>query len=194
MSTLTLKELSAPTGEVIKIAAGKTLDLKSQGNVTMPTGSVLQVVSSTKSDTFSVTGMTFTDVPDLSVTLTPTSTSSKILVSVDMHLDSSIRYAAAKLYRDSTLIAIGDASGNRARVFIACQRNQDATNDQYVLHNQSGSYLDSPTTTSAVTYKIKVANTYDSNGVTYVNRTHPDDNYSYAHRGVSTITLQEIKG
>jgi len=44
MSTLTLKELSAPAGEVIKIAAGKTLDLKSQGSVTMPTGSVLQVV------------------------------------------------------------------------------------------------------------------------------------------------------
>ena len=45
MSTLTLKELSAPTGEVIKIAAGKTLDLKSQGTTTLPTGSVLQVVT-----------------------------------------------------------------------------------------------------------------------------------------------------
>ena len=43
MSTLELKELSHPAGEVIKIAAGKTLDLKTQGSVTMPTGSVLQV-------------------------------------------------------------------------------------------------------------------------------------------------------
>ena len=45
MSTLELKELSHPSGEVIKIASGKTLDLKSQGSVTMPSGSVLQVVN-----------------------------------------------------------------------------------------------------------------------------------------------------
>ena len=45
MSTLELKELSHPSGEVIKIASGKTLDLKSQGTTTLPTGSVLQVVS-----------------------------------------------------------------------------------------------------------------------------------------------------
>ena len=45
MSTLSIKELSHPSGEVIKIAAGKTLDLNSQGSVTMPTGSVLQVVN-----------------------------------------------------------------------------------------------------------------------------------------------------
>ena len=37
MSTLTVKELSAPTGEVIKIAAGKTLDLNSQGTLILPT-------------------------------------------------------------------------------------------------------------------------------------------------------------
>ena len=45
MSTLEVKELSHPAGEVIKIASGKTLDLKSQGSVTMPTGSVIQVAS-----------------------------------------------------------------------------------------------------------------------------------------------------
>ena len=45
MSTLSIKELSHPAGEVIKIASGKTLDLKSQGNVTMPSGSVVQVAT-----------------------------------------------------------------------------------------------------------------------------------------------------
>ena len=45
MSTLELKELSHPSGEVIKIAAGKTLDLNSQGSVMMPAGSVIQVAS-----------------------------------------------------------------------------------------------------------------------------------------------------
>ena len=45
MSTLEVKELSHPAGQVIKIAAGKTLDLNSQGSVTMPAGSVIQVAS-----------------------------------------------------------------------------------------------------------------------------------------------------
>jgi len=45
MSTLELKELSHPSGEVIKIASGKTLDLNSQGSVTMPSGSVIQVAT-----------------------------------------------------------------------------------------------------------------------------------------------------
>ena len=45
MSTLTVKELAAPTGFDLKIASGETLDLKSQGTVTMPTGGIIQVVN-----------------------------------------------------------------------------------------------------------------------------------------------------
>ena len=55
MSTITVKELAAPTGYDLKIAAGETLDLKSQGTVTMPTGSVLQVKQATFFDTMSST-------------------------------------------------------------------------------------------------------------------------------------------
>jgi hypothetical protein len=51
MSAIEVKELSHPAGEVLKIAAGKTLDLHSQGSVTMPAGSVLQV------QTFAFTGL-----------------------------------------------------------------------------------------------------------------------------------------
>jgi len=81
MSTLTLKELSAPTGEVIKIAAGKTLDLKSQGSVTMPTGSVLQVVAVNPSGyastvTYSSTSLT----PMAQITVTAKSANSKFLI------------------------------------------------------------------------------------------------------------------
>ena len=45
MSTLSIKELSHPSGEVIKIAAGKTLDLHAQGTTKMPAGSVLQTLA-----------------------------------------------------------------------------------------------------------------------------------------------------
>jgi hypothetical protein len=40
---ITVKELAAPTGFDLKIAAGETLDLKSQGTVTMPTGTLMEV-------------------------------------------------------------------------------------------------------------------------------------------------------
>ena len=80
MSTLTVKELAAPTGFDLKIAAGETLDLKSQGTVTMPTGSILQVKQAYKTDIFSTTASSDTDITGLSVSITPSSTSSKILV------------------------------------------------------------------------------------------------------------------
>ena len=80
MSTLELKELSAPAGEVIKIAAGKTLDLNSQGTVTMPTGSVLQVVEANFQSVVTFTSASYAD-SGLSATITPKSSSSKIPVS-----------------------------------------------------------------------------------------------------------------
>ena len=82
MSTLTVKELSHPAGEVIKIAAGKTLDLKSQGSVTMPTGSVIQMVDSSTTTTVTNSGTSFTST-GLSVSFTPKSASSKIILMVN---------------------------------------------------------------------------------------------------------------
>jgi hypothetical protein len=82
MSTLEVKELSHPSGEVIKIAAGKTLDLKSQGSVTMPTGSVIQVVSQKFNP--SVVSTTSTSMIDTGVSLgiTLSATTNKCLVSL----------------------------------------------------------------------------------------------------------------
>ena len=83
MSTLSIKELSHPAGEVIKIAAGKTLDLKTQGSVTMPTGSVLQVVnfiSTAKTSQTIVTSDTL--VSDITKSITPLGDNSKFLVNI----------------------------------------------------------------------------------------------------------------
>ena len=84
MSTITVKELAAPTGFDLKIASGETLDLKSQGTVTMPTGSVLQVVQAEYSSETSSTSGTYADT-GLTATITPTTSSSKILVSVNQN-------------------------------------------------------------------------------------------------------------
>jgi len=142
MSTLELKELSAPTGEVIKIAAGKTLDLKSQGSVTMPTGSVLQVLqaSSDTQLTTSNTGMTDTGH---SITITPRSTASKVLATCSFNAQltnsNGLQYV---LYRGST--QIGD-------IGIAYQSG--ATNTHFPV---TQSVLDSPSSASAVVYKLYI--------------------------------------
>ena len=158
-------------------------------------GKILQVVSATKTDTFTLSSSngTFTDVTGLSVSITPTSTSSKIFITANVNLDSSNRYAAIIFVRDSTAIGIGDAASSRTRVTVASHRNESATNDHHIMHNSSASFLDSPSTTSATTYKIQVANTYAAGGYNvYINRGNTDADADYAHRGASTITVMEV--
>ena len=158
-------------------------------------GKILQVVSATKTDTFTLSSSngTFTDVTGLSVSITPTSTSSKIFITANVNISGSNRYGALIFVRDSTAIGIGDADGSRTRVAVSSHRNTSATNDHHIMHNSSTSFLDSPNTTSATTYKIQIANTYAAGGYTvYINRGSTDSDANYAHRGASTITVMEV--
>ena len=191
MSTLEVKELSHPSGEVIKIASGKTLDLKSQGTTTLPTGSVLQVVSTTKTDVFNTTSTSFIDVTGLSASITPSSTSSKILVTVFFNLAISSGYMAmALLRRDSTAICLGDASASRQR---ATAIHKGITNNN-VSEFLSVTFLDSPSTTSATVYKLQIKSENSGHNV-YMGRTPEDaNNAGYGARYPSTITVQEIQG
>ena len=156
MSTLELKELSHPAGEVIKIAAGKTLDLKSQGSVTMPTGSVLQVLLVEDSSAMALSTATYTDT-NLSLTITPSSTSSEILAfwNVQASLTQTSSGWGTRLVRESTNIFTSAA--------LYAQYAADPTSQR-----QSADYkhLDSPNTTSAITYKVQVAS-YNSRSVNF---------------------------
>lgn len=178
----------------------QSLSAVTSAGIPIRTGSVVQVKSVTKADVQSIAGMTFADV--MSVSITPTSSSSKILVMCDLNITCSLsdvnqtgaRYSGVKLYRDSTQIAVNsDATGNQAKVWFSCQ-STETTNSGYQQNAASGSFIDSPSSTSALTYKIQAANTYSSNHYTYINRQSYgwDDNYAYAHKGVSTLTVMEI--
>jgi len=175
-----------------------TINEKTSGNGVQIPGHVIQVVSTTKTDTQSISGTTFTDV--LTATITPKFANSKILIQCDLNITAVLtsnntaaqRYSAAKLYRDSTQIALGDASSSRSQVWFASNSVSGATNDGYRMAQSSGSYLDSPATTSAITYKVKCANTHDVNYTTVINRSGPDNDAAYSHRGASTLTLMEI--
>lgn len=152
-------------------------------------GAVLQVVSTTKTDTFTTTATTATDVTGLSVSITPSSTSSKILVFYSVFLSTTVATAQVRmqLVRGSTAIAIGDTASNRTR---ATARFYGASNNAEGI-TVAGQYLDSPATTSATTYKVQV---WGSGSTTCVNRTGNDTDSSEFPRVVSSITVMEIAG
>ncbi len=149
---------------------------------------ILQIVSGVKSDTFTVSSTSMTNITGLSASITPSSSSSKVLVvlsigGVDADLD---RLVAGDITRGGTAIALGDAGGSRIRStwstgYPAGNRSQ----------NVSMMFLDSPATTSATTYQARVRS---NAGTVYVNRFQQDlDNSAYS-RSISTMTLMEVAG
>ena len=155
-------------------------------------GRILQVVSAAKTDTQSTSLQAWVDVTGLSVSITPTSATSKMLVIVDVQGSGSNRYTAIRVVRNGTAVGVGDTSGSRASVLSGFGLDTDANATYvYVLYNAGGSFLDSPSSTSAQTYKVQFGATNVA-ATTYINRTENDSNESYSLRGISTITVMEI--
>lgn len=155
------------------------------------TGQVLQVVSTTKTDTFTSTSGTFTDITGLSATITPTSSSSKILVLAHtISSNDDDRACFVRLMRDSTAISIGDAAGSRIRVSSYSSSIVSGGINLVTVHNIN--FLDSPATTSSTTYKLQGLINVSSPSTFYINRWGSDTDATSRGRGVSTITLMEI--
>ena len=173
---------------VLNGSTGAITGLSQLPDSAMASGSIIQVVSATKTDTFSTTSTSFIDVPSLSVSITPASSSNKILVSGFVTgLGTSNTRLAHRLVRDSTAICIGDAAGSRARAFGGIYTNEDGETPETV----SFVHLDTPSTTSATTYKIQIVNGNQTDSV-YVNRGNTSSD-SFAHpRTTSSITVMEV--
>jgi len=188
--------LPAVTDTLVGLAATQTLTNKSivatqlTGTVAaarLPAGSVVQVVSTTKTDTFTTTSSSFTDVTGLSVSITPSSASNKILVLGSVNYGASADVGFFRLVRDSTALQVGDAASTRLRA-TAQQRN---ANDSADAEAACVNFLDSPSTTSSVTYKIQAL----GNGYTLrFNSSADDADQINRGRTASTITVMEIKG
>jgi len=157
---------------------------------------ILQVVQAVKTDTQTIlasTSFDFQDITDLSVTLTPASTSSKILLIATVNGTVDTRYAGFAFYRGTTKLTVGDAASLRTSVAFTTGGNSSRTYDEYVMNPASGSLLDSPSTTSATTYSLKGAAFWQSTTL-WINRTSYDANAGYSARGISTLTAMEIAG
>ena len=154
-----------------------------------PAGTILQVVSTTKTDTFSSSASSFTAVTGLSVPITPSSASNKVMVIANVNVGGQTTgYGVPlRITRSSTPVGIGDAAGNRSRSF-AWERVADAN----ALFTLSANFLDSPASGSALTYQVEM---YVESGITaYVNRTHSDSDAAFSARTISSITVMEVKG
>ncbi len=159
-----------------------------------PAGSVLQVVSATKTDTLSTSSTSYTDITGLSVSITPTSASSKILIiySVNVGWDE-YRGLQLRLMRDSTAICIRDAAGSRTRSSNTTFADTTWTFSTRAMWCLSNNFLDSPSTTSATTYKLQIGAIGEVDGTNvYVNRSSTDGDSSVYGRTASTITVMEI--
>jgi len=151
---------------------------------------IVQVVQAVKTDTFSTTSTSFTDVTGLSVNITPTSSSNRILVMYQFLVTADPANAGVnmRLVRNSTPIFVGDAASTRPQA-----TNAGSSLNNFCWIPMAGSFMDSPATTSATTYKIQIFNT--SGSTSFVNRTQNDrDNPLYDARGASSITVMEISG
>ena len=160
-------------------------------------GGIVQIRQTLKTDTFSSYSATYIDVTGLSVSITPVSASNKILVSVNMYggvdqTEGSNRIFAWKVIRDSTDFAIGDSAGLRRRA-TGGGITYGFDGEVYSL---TGSAIDSPATTSSITYKVQVAVTADGGlGDPFiVNKMVTDDATTTYARMVSSITAMEISG
>jgi len=153
-------------------------------------GQILQVKQTVKTDTFSTTSTSFADVTGLSVAITPSSTSSKILVIYDVKASCGNIQIAFALLRDSTQIYLGDAAGsNRIRAASTIGSTGTGTSEARNPQGTVAVFLDSPATTSETTYKIQAQ---VNQGTGYVNRSEDDADQVYRARVPSSITVMEV--
>ena len=109
---------------------------------------------------------------------------------IDIKCGSSTNGAEffARCLRGSTLVYAGDGSTNREECFYGTED----TEDQFRMDHAGANFLDSPSTTSATTYKVQIRNN-NTGHTLYINRTGADTNSSGYPRTASSIMVMEVE-
>jgi len=159
--------------------SGTTLSSTASGG-----GKILQVVQATKTDTASVTGSSFSSV--FTASITPSSASSKVLVMAFLSVGGATsNYPNIRLTKSSTVLLQGDTAGSRTRVTAMGNPGVAGAMNALTIN-----YLDSPASTSALTYEIELAS--HSTGAVYLNRSGTDTDGATISRAASTLILMEV--
>ena len=192
MSTLKVSTISPLGTDATKtITLGEsagTLAIAS-GAKTSGFGKVGQVVQAVKTDTQSTTSTSFVDISGISVSITPSSTSSKIFITANItggHVinDTNIIF---QLKRDTTDIYLGTtASGSRINASASLYTGNDSNHADKATMN----FVDEPSSSSAITYKVQFKS-YSGSAV-YINRSSADVDAGYNVRQASSLIVMEI--
>jgi len=156
------------------------------------TGKILQVVQTVKKDKTTIQSQSLVDITGMSVTITPSSSSNKVLISYSL-----IAFTNGGQYWSMRLLR-----GSDSTIFIGDQ-NPSATSQQRASfggYTQSyvearciaQEFLDSPNTTSATTYKLQAHTPYSSSYIIGINSSPTQDNDTYMNNCVSSITVMEV--
>lgn len=155
------------------------------------TGNIIQVVSGTLATSATSSATTFTSI-GLTASITPSSTSSKILalasVACSVNGADAGRRGHLSIFRSTTNLSSPTSSGSRSAGFGA-PRNANPNSE---MLNVAPSFLDSPASTSSLTYSVQIR--VESGDTFYINRSAGDTDNAFFPRGVSSLTLFEVAG
>lgn len=186
---LTFPNADGSADQFLKTNGSGTLSFDTAGG-----GKVLQVVTAQKNDSFQTSSSSFVLITDLSVNITPSATSSKILIMASVSCqpgDNLDDTAQLTIFEGSTNIidSLKDSSslGNRTGMFMSTSPPRTGTDRGYVTMTYH--LLRSPSTTSQLTYSVRANGL---NGTIRINRVSNPDNISARPAGVSSITVFEI--
>tara|TARA_R100001509_G_C4740385_1_gene173004 strand:+ start:13 stop:579 length:567 start_codon:yes stop_codon:yes gene_type:complete len=166
-------------------------------------GGIIQITQTTKKDVASLslasntTSSAFESVTGCTLSITPTNSSSKILV--DFMINTTVGVNGATLmYTLSRKIGsgsfsevtdyLGDSAGSRHRCSIALVPEHN----EYSINQARLSFLDSPSTTSVVTYGFRVRHDSGTTRNVYINRSDNDSDVVYVARPCTVLKLSEV--
>jgi hypothetical protein len=196
VGTSYLVDGSVTAAKLASGAALSNLGTAQLADANMAPGSVVQVITVNKTNTFaSSTGDTTTwqDVTDLTITITPQNANSRFMVMAMLQVGKTSFSSYWRVVRDGTAIFIGDAASARPRVTFAANPSDDGSSPTEITASGM-TWIDSPNTTSAVTYKIQCQQQLNTR-IAYLNRSGADRDFpTYDPRTASSFTVMEIAG
>ena len=158
-------------------------------------GGIIQVKQTLKTDSFHTTSQSYTDITGMTISITPKFNTSKILLQCNLQFGGGLNlYAPVRLLRGSTHIGQSTvySGGQTNATFSLNLGDGSGTSNHYKIFSTVYQILDSPATTSAVTYKLQVSSWAGRNF--YINRSEQDSGAAWTHGASSSMTAMEVSG
>ena len=156
-------------------------------------GGIIQVKQTLKTDSFHTTSQSYTDITGMTISITPKFNTSKILLQCNLQFGGGLNlYAPVRLLRGSTHIGQSTvySGGQTNATFSLNLGDGSGTANHYKVFSTVYQILDSPATTSEVTYKLQVSSWVGRNF--YINRSEQDSGAAWTHGASSSMTAMEV--